>query len=127
MSLKGAKVRRTEEGSFVVLDLIQISSRRRGGGNVGIGAFDSQGLWESRRGRFPRRLFHGPPFPRPSFRFHPVGRSFSNSLLFACCMRRAASVSLRAPAMRFKALMLSPWRKYCAGLSSANKVSSGVW
>jgi hypothetical protein len=58
MSLKGAKVRRTE-GSFQILDLIQISSRR-GGGNVGIGTFDFQGPWESRRGLFPRGLFHGP-------------------------------------------------------------------
>jgi hypothetical protein len=31
MSLKGAKVRRTEEGSFQIVDLIQIGSRRRGG------------------------------------------------------------------------------------------------
>jgi hypothetical protein len=37
-----------------------------------------------------------------------VSRNRSNSLFFASCMRRAASVSLIAAAMRFKALMLSP-------------------
>ncbi len=37
MSLKGAKVRRTGEGSFWLLDLIQISSRGRG----------AEEMWES--------------------------------------------------------------------------------
>jgi hypothetical protein len=35
------------------LELSQISSRRRGGGNVEIGSFDFQGLWKSRRGVSP--------------------------------------------------------------------------
>ena len=57
----------------------------------------------------------------------PAGsRNCSNSLLFACCMRWAASVSLRAAAMRFRAVTLSPGRRYCAGLWSASSVSSGV-
>jgi len=63
----------------------------------------------------------------PSLHSYAVCRSFSNSLLWACCIRRAASVSLRAPAMRLRALMLSFGRRYCAGLSSPNKLSSGVW
>src|SRR5271156_5073263 len=35
------------------LELSQISSRRRDGGNVEIGSFDFQGLRKSRRGVFP--------------------------------------------------------------------------
>src|SRR5208282_5703352 len=93
------------------LILSQVSSRSRGGGNVGIGTFD----FHISSALFPRHWFYA------------VSRSFSNNLLFACCMRRAASVSLRAPAMRFRALMLSPWRRNCAGFSSASRVSSGVW
>jgi hypothetical protein len=33
---------------------------------VEIGCFDFQGRWKSRREFYPRRLFHGPSFPRPS-------------------------------------------------------------
>jgi hypothetical protein len=35
--------------SFRVLNLSQISSRGRGGGNVGIGFIDFQGLWKGRK------------------------------------------------------------------------------
>ena len=91
---------------------------------------DFQGLWEGRETCFiVFRAFHRPPFPRPfliDLRSYAVSRIFSNSLLLACCIRRAASVSLMAAATRFKALMLSPWRRYCAGLSNSNRVSSGV-
>jgi hypothetical protein len=59
-------------------------------------------------------------------RLHALSRSWSKSLVLACCMRRAASVSLIVPAMRFRALMLSPGRRYCAGESSLSRVSSGV-
>ena len=45
-------------------------------------------------------------------RIQALSRSFSKSFALACCMRRAASVSLSAAPMRFSALMLSPWRKY---------------
>jgi hypothetical protein len=53
-------------------------------------------------GRFPVgfsmvRHFLGPQ-PPPSC--YAVSRSFSNSLLLACCMRRAASVSLSALALQ---------------------------
>src|SRR5271157_5017143 len=43
-----------------------IASRRRGGGDVGIGFIDFQGLWEGRKTRtIVFRAFHKPPFPRP--------------------------------------------------------------
>jgi hypothetical protein len=58
--------------------------------------------------------------------FYAVSFSCSNSLLLARCIRTAASVSLRAPAMRFSVSTLIPGRRYCAGLSSASRVSSGV-
>ena len=58
MSLK-EDGRQAGEGSFWSLN-VYISDRSRGGGNVEIGCFDFQGLWES------RRLFHRPAFPPSS-------------------------------------------------------------
>jgi hypothetical protein len=50
----------------------------------------------------------------------------SNMVYLACCMRRAASVSLIDAATRFSAAMLSPGRRNCCGRSSESSFSSGV-
>ncbi len=137
MSLKEAKGRRSGFLSFRDFKLIHASSR--GGGNVGIApeelsspmhsASDFQGLW---KGRETALSFSGLSinrhFLRPVLRAaaYALSRSVSNSFAFACCMRRAASVSLRAAATLFSALMLSPSRRYCAGFSNNDRVSSGV-
>jgi hypothetical protein len=63
----------------------------------------------------------------PSYRSYVLSRNRSNSFAFASCIRRAASVSLMAAATLFSALMLSPSRRYCAGFSNNDRVSSGVW
>jgi len=47
--------------SFRDLNLSQVSSSSRGGGNVGIGSFDFQGLWE---GRETALSFSGLPIDR---------------------------------------------------------------
>ena len=116
------------------------SRRRRGGGNVGIAAHelqfpmrlrsDSQGLWEGRKTRtIVFRAFHKPPFPRPLPQRHASYADFlicSNIVFLACCMRRAASVSLMEAATRFSAAMESPGRRNCCGRSSESSFSSGV-
>ena len=58
---------------------------------------------------------------------HPILRNCSKSLCLACCMRRAASVSLMSPAMRSSVATMRPGRRYCWGLGSFNSVSRGVW
>ena len=63
------------------------------------------------------RHFHGPPAGR--------GKGAQRRRL-ACCMRCAASVSLRVAAMRGKTVGVIPARRYCAGWGKANRVSSGV-
>jgi hypothetical protein len=73
---------------------------------VEIGSFDFQGLWKSRRGLFPVgfsmvRHFLG-PLPPPSVLCGEP--QFLEQL--ALGLLRAASVSLSAPAMRFRALMV---------------------
>jgi len=112
-----------EESSFRGWILRKCSSRR-GGGNV---ESASLLLALSKEEKNPRscptgilrfRHFHG--------RF-AGSRNSSNNLRFACCMRWAASVSLRVAAMRCKTATVSPGRRYCAGLGKANSVSSGVW
>jgi len=134
MSLKEAKGRRSGVLSFRDLKLIHAISRS--GGNVGIARFDLAvpGVLSE---RFPRlvgraengaivfRAFHEPSFPA-LLRFYAVSRMRSKSFALACCMRRAASVSLMAAATLFSAFMLNPSRRYCAGLSSNDRVSSGV-
>ena len=73
-----------------------------------IGCFDFQGLW---KGRKTALSFSGLSIDRHFLRplsFYAVSRNRSNSLFLASCVRRAASVSLSAAAMRFRALMLSP-------------------
>jgi len=140
MSLKGAKGRRSGFLSFRDLKSTYASSRgRRECGNRSALFFISRctpGAISKVCGKVGKqrtivfRAFHKPPFPRPlriGPRAYAVSRSFSNSLLFASRIRRAASVSLMAAATRFSAFMLSPSRRYCAGLSSSDRVSSGVW
>ena len=71
-----------------------------------------------------------PPVPErglEAFFPHAVLRNWSKSLCLACCMRRAASVSLMSPAMRCRVATVRPGRRYCWGLGSDNSVSSGVW
>ena len=129
MSLKGEFA----AGSFrrLLLGMISyIAHGRRGGGNVGIGIIDFQGLWEGRKtapsfsGLSINRHFHGPlPLRR---RVHAHFLICSNIVLLACCMRRAASVSLMVAATRLSALMLSPGRRNCCGRSSESSFSNGV-
>src|SRR5208337_794790 len=97
--------------------------RSRGGGNVGSAPLffalskEEKNPRLCRRGILLFRHFHGPP---------AGGRKGAKSRRLACCMRAAASVSLRIPAMRCKTAGVSPGRRYCAGLGKANRVSSGV-
>jgi hypothetical protein len=108
----------TGEGSFWFLN-VDISDRSRGGGNVEIGCFDFQGLWERGAGFSIDRHFL-------RLLFYALSRKRGKSFALACCMRRAAPVSLRGAAMRLRAFMVSPGRRYGAGLCSASRVSSGV-
>src|SRR5580692_5120741 len=104
MSLKGAKVGRTGEGSFRVLISVRLAVVDVAEGMWGIGFIDFQGLWEGRKTALSfsvlsiNRHFLGPV---AKLRSYAVSRNCSNSMLLAFCMRRAASVSLRTPAMRF--------------------------
>src|SRR5665213_951363 len=107
-----------------------IARSRRGGGNVGIGRIDSQGLWEgwktapSFSGLSINRHFHG---LLPLWRVvHADLLICSNMVLLACCIRRAASVSLIDAATRLSAATLSPGRRNCCGRLSESKVSNGV-
>ena len=140
MSLKGAKGRRSGFLSFRDLKSTYASSRgRRECGNRSARFLISRCTFRAiskvcgkvgKQRTIVFRAFHKPPFPRPlriGLRSYAVSRSFSNSLLFASCIRRAASVSLMAAATLFSALILSPSRRYCAGLSNSDSVSSGVW
>ena len=63
------------------------------------------------------RHFHGPT---------AGSWQVAKSLRLACCMRRAASVSLRRAAMRSKPARESPGRSDCAAGGKASRVSSGV-
>src|ERR1039457_3485425 len=96
---------------------------------------EAVGMWESRSdfqgGGETRRVcthrhFHRPCCRELHFFPKPAGRNCSKSLRLACCMRWAASVSLRAAAMRCKTATVSPGRKYCAVWDMACSVSSGV-
>ena len=104
--------------------------RRRGGGNVGIGFIDFQGLWKGRKtalsfsGLSINRHFHRPLPLRPMV--HADLLICSNIVFLACCMRRAASVSLIDAATRFSAASESPGRRNCCGRSRESSVSSGV-
>ena len=106
-----------------------IAIRRRGGGNVGIGFIDFQGLWEGRKTRtIVFRAFHKPPFPRPLPLRHASYADFlicSNIAFLACCLRRAASVSLMDAATRISAAMESPGLRNRCGRSSESGFSSG--
>ena len=129
MSLKGV----FEAGSFgrLLFGMFSYMSRGcRGGGNVGIGFIDFQGLWEGRKtvlsfsGLSINRHFHG-PLPLLS----GVQADLlicSNMVYLACCICRAASVSLMVAATRLSAFMLSPGRRNCCGRSSESSFSSGV-
>jgi hypothetical protein len=114
-----------------------LRKRIRGGGKVGnlllvfhfsialaAGAVE---MWESRLplARFPRgswkeweacswlsTLSTAPPFPQRSGLSHRVVRQRPNKLTFAFCIRRAASVSLRASACRFSIPAVIPSFKY---------------
>jgi len=127
MSLKESSFR---AGGFLSFREEYIASSRRGGGNVGIGSIDFQGLWEGRKtvlsfsGLSINRHFHG-PLPLGSG-VHADLLICSNMLYLACCMRRAASVSLMVAATRLRALMLSPGRRNCCGRSSESSFSNGV-
>src|SRR5664280_1184698 len=75
-------------------------------GNVGIGFIDFQGLWEGRKtalsfsGLSINRHFHG---PLPLLRgVHADLLICSNMVFLACCIRRAASVSLMVAATAFE-------------------------
>src|ERR1019366_4787345 len=129
MSLKGE----FEAGSFgrLLFGMISYIARGRlGGGNVGIGFIDFQGLWEGRKtallfsGLSINRHFHGPLPLRPMVQADLL--ICSNMVLLACCMRRAASVSLMDAATRFSAASESPGRRNCCGRSSESSFSSGV-
>ena len=99
--------------------------------------------WEcgNRFYRFPRfvgraensiivfRAFHKPSFPRSTSTAAGVHADFlisSNIVYLACCMRRAASVSLMVAATRLSAARLSPGRRNCCGRSSESSFSNGV-
>ena len=71
------------------------------------------------------RHFHG-PLPMLPAR-HADFLISSNMVHFACCMRRAASVSLMVAATRLSAARLSPGRRNCCGRSSESSFSSGVF
>ena len=107
-----------------------IARGRRGGGNVGIGFIDFQGLWEGRKTALSfselsiNRHFHGPLPLLP--RVHADLLICSNMVYFACCIRCAASVSLMFAATRLRALMLSPGRRNCCGRWSESSFSKGV-
>src|SRR5208337_524765 len=113
-----------EESSFRDWILTKCSSRSRGGGNVESAPLVYALSKEEKNPRFCLsgiflfRHFHGPVV---------AGRKWAKSWRLACCMRCAASVSLRVPAMRCKTATVSPGRRYCAGLGKASSVSSGVW
>ena len=112
-----------EESSFLDWILRKSSSRSRGGGNV-----ESAPLLFalSKEEKNPRSWFLGIFFFR-HFHGAPAGnRNCSNSLRLACCMRWAASVSLRVATMRCKTARVSPGRRYCWGWGRASSVSSGV-
>src|ERR1035437_11148288 len=107
-----------------------IARSRRGGGNVGISFIDFQGLREGRKtapsfsGLSINRHFHRPlPLRRM---VHADLLICSNMVFLACCMRRAASVSLIDAGTRFSAPRESPGRRNCCGRSSESSVSSGV-
>jgi hypothetical protein len=97
---------------------------------VGIGLIDFQGLWEGRKtaslfsGLSINRHFHGPLALRPMV--HADLLICSNMVYLACCMRRAASVSLMDAATRLRAATVSPGRRNCCGRSSESSFSSGV-
>ena len=129
MSLKG----QVDAGSFgwLLFGMFSYMSRScRGGGNVGIGFIDFQGLWEgwktalSFSGLSINRHFHGPIPLLPEV--HADLIICSNMLFLACCIRRAASVSLMVAATRLSALMLSPGRRNCCGCLSESSFSKGV-
>ena len=95
---------------------------------VGAGAV---GLWESRPacGEIPKGLvesvgslpwafhaFHSPGISTALWP-HRVFRQRTNKLNFICCIRRAASVSLRASACRFSIPTVIPGFKYSVHLS----------
>ena len=99
--------------------------------------------WEcgNRFYRFPRfvgrlensiivfRAFHKPSFPRSTSTAAGVHADFlicSNMVFLACCIRRAASVSLMVAATRLRALMVSPGRRNCCGRWSESSFSKGV-
>ena len=120
MSLK-EDGRQAGEGSFWFLN-VYISDRSR-----------AEGMWKSvvsiskvcgKAAGFSIDRHFLPPLSRPLF--YALSRKRGKSFALACCMRRAASVSLRAAAMRLRAFMVSPGRRYGAGLCSASRVSSGV-
>jgi len=99
-------------------------------GNVGIGFIDFQGLWEGRKtalsfsGLSINRHFHG---PLPLLRgVHADLLICSNMVFLACCIRRAASVSLMVAATRLSVARLSPGRRNCCGRSSDSSFSNGV-
>src|ERR1019366_176319 len=129
MSLKGL----FEAGSFgrLLFGMISyIARRRRGGGNVGIGFIDFQCLWEGREtapsfsGLSINRHFHGPLPLLPEV--HADLLICSNIEFLACCIRRAASVSLMVAATRLSAATVIPGRRNCCGRLSESSVSSGV-
>src|ERR1035437_8658946 len=129
MSLKVA----VGAGSFgrLLFGIFSYMSRScRGGGNVGIGFIDFQGLWEDRKtalsfsGLSISRHFHGPLPLLPGA--HADLLICSNMVFLACCIRRAASVSLMDAATRLSTPMLSPGRRNCCGRSSDSSFSNGV-
>src|ERR1035438_5877755 len=110
MSLKEAGEVWLRKAPFRVW-ILEESSSRRGGGNVGIAQrFPS---WEGKPAGFStQRHFHR-PFFRRGFQVvaKPAGRIWANSLPLACCLRCAAAVSLTVAATRFRSATVSPSRK----------------
>src|SRR2546423_14216008 len=88
-------------------------------GNSGIA--NSRQVWSDNSDLIRELWNQGPPHPRGlgvvMEKDHLAGGSNGvKSRRFACCMRCAASVSLRVSAMRCKTAGVSPGRRYCAGL-----------
>jgi len=92
---------------------------------------DFQGRWETRETCFwfssfsIARHFHSPLLAFQRGVFAPA--KLANSLLLACCICRAAAVSLAALAIRSRAPIVCPGLRYLAALGSFWKVSQGVW
>jgi hypothetical protein len=122
-------------GNLLLVFHFSIRLRRRSCGNVGISpAFGeiSKGLWkEGEACLWLSTLSIAPPFPQLSFRHGSSFRHFlsptlilqpvfyallfcrisTNNFAFASCIRRAAAVSLSAPASRSKSACVVPGRR----------------